>query len=326
MRTKSFFAHNNAQGRTLLELMVAMAIGLVILASLGAVYVATTSAGRQSTSTSRMNEDASIAFYLLGGGVRMAGYSPPLMLVLPGGAIIDGVQKTAPDRNFVGAAIRGCDHGFVDARVASFTNLACQTADTTRSAALAIRFEGDGFNTTPIANTSTTGAPPDATDCLNQRVPQNTPSALSTIINDASKDKYALVESRFTASSGGSSETPELKCGGNGGNSLFNPDPMTQFIENMQMRYGVAKDGASRDVAQYTTAAQVDAFSGGVDDRWSRVINVRICMVMRSQDKQAGVMNYIDCDGESVNSVDGYARRAFTTFYALRNRSGFLTP
>jgi type IV pilus assembly protein PilW len=75
------------------------------------------------------------------------------------------------------------------------------------------------------------------------------------------------------------------------------------------------------------TAAQVEALPGDLDEKWSRVINLRICMVLESQVRdQAGPSNYIDCDGTSVASSDGLARKAFTTVYALRNRSGFLTP
>lgn len=326
MKQKIFLSNRTMQGRTLLELMVAMAIGLVILAALGAVYVATTGTARQSTGVSRINEDVSIAFSLLGAGTRMAGYSPPVVLVLPGGALVNGAKKTAPDRNFIGAAIRGCDYGFVDAKVANFSNLTCQTADTTKSAAFAVRFEGDDSNTAPLV-TTTPGSVSLATDCLNQGVKKETESALASIINDTSKDKYALIESRFTAVNSSSNGTPELFCGGNGGAKDFKPEPMIQFVEGLQLRYGIAKDAGSRDVSQYATAAEIDALSGSVDDRWSRVVNIRICMVMRSQDKQSGAAgNYLNCDGASVASSDGYARRAFTTFYALRNRSGFLTP
>ena len=53
----------------------------------------------------------------------------------------------------------------------------------------------------------------------------------------------------------------------------------------------------------------------------------RRTQVMRSQGAdQAGAGNYIDCDGNSVASPDSHARRSFTAFYALRNRSGFLKP
>lgn len=303
------------QGRTLLELMIAITIGLVILLALGTVYLGTTRTSRQAGSVSRMSEDAAIAFSLMGSHLRMAGYSVPRALILPGGALIGGVKLTAPDRNFTGAAVRGCDHGFVDA-LAAFDALACQTADTTKPAAVAVRFEGDAFNTVPV----TVGGVVNPSDCLNQAVDaaKATPSAIDPALN------FRLIDSRFTAKLGGSG-TPELYCGGNGGN--FTPQPLMQFVEGMQLRYGLANDGNSRDVTHYATSDEVDALAGTLNDKWSRVVNLRVCVVMRSQGAdQAGAGNYIDCNGSSVASPDSLARRSFTAFYALRNRSGFLKP
>lgn len=307
-------------GRTLLELMIAIAIGLVILLALGTVYVGTTRTNRQAGSVSRMSEDAAIAFSVMGGSLRMAGYSTPRALVLPGGALIGGVKRVAPDRNFTGAAVRGCDHGFVNA-AATFDTLACQTADTTQPAAVAVRFEGDAFNTVPI----TVGGIVNPSDCLNQAVlaANATPSAVDPALT------FRLIESRFTAKVGGSG-TPELYCGGNGGNitpPTFTPQPLMQFVDSVQLRYGVASDGTSRDVTHYASSDEVDALAGTLEDKWSRVVNLRVCVVMRSQGAdQAGAGNYIDCDGNSVASPDSHARRSFTAFYALRNRSGFLKP
>ena len=56
-----------------------------------------------------------------------------------------------------------------------------------------------------------------------------------------------------------------------------------QFVDSVQLRYGVASDGTSRDVTHYATAAEVDALPGTLDERWARVVNLRLCVVMRSQ-------------------------------------------
>jgi Tfp pilus assembly protein PilW len=129
------------QGRTLLELLISITIGLVILGALIAIYLSTHSSSRQSAAVSRMNEDASIALNLLGTQLRMAGFSPPRIHMTPGAALVDGVLVSVPDRNFVGAGIRGCDHGFVSHTTDDFENLAC-AGGTSGAAAFAIRFEG----------------------------------------------------------------------------------------------------------------------------------------------------------------------------------------
>ena len=88
------------------------------------------------------------------------------------------------------------------------------------------------------------------------------------------------------------------------------------------------RDAARLPILYVTHALdEVDALAGTLEDKWSRVVNLRVCVVMRSQGAdQAGAGNYIDCDGNSVASPDSHARRSFTAFYALRNRSGFLKP
>lgn len=304
------------RGLTLLELMVSITIGLVILLALGTLYLGTTSTNRQMTGVSRMSEDAAIAFNLVGGNLRMSGYSTPRYKVLPGQALVDGVAKTAPNRNFVGAAIRGCDHGFVDTTV-NFVNLDCQ-ASGTQPAAIALRFEGDFFNTVKIPKPtgSSTYYP---SDCLNKAVTALTPSAL------ISGTDYTLIDSRFTIQPRSGDNILELKCGGNG--DAFSPQPMIEFVEDIQLTYGITSDAESHQALYYGTAATVDALPGTVDDRWSRVVSVRICMVLRSQARdQAGAGNYINCNGNSVASPDGLMRRSFTSVYALRNRSTIQMP
>lgn len=302
-------------GRTLVELMIAIAIGLIILLALSTVYLGTTSTSRQSTTISRMSEDAAIAFNLVGGSLRAGGSSPPRVLVLPGGAIVGGATVEAPDRNFTGASVRGCDDGFTaETAKGAFDDLACN-AGGNGPAAVAIRFEGDEWNTVPVGGK--------ASDCLQHAVQSQVNSAIDPAL------QYTLVDSRFFVAASGSG-TPELKCAGNGGTgaTIFNPEPLLELVEDVQLRYGVAADGVSRDVQQYATAAEVDALGGAsVDANWSRVVNIRVCMVMRSQNRdQAGSGNYINCDGNSVASAGGFARRSFTSVYALRNRSGFLVP
>lgn len=318
-RVRLAAARRLQSGRTLLELMIALTIGLVILAALGVVYLSTTRTNRQSGDVSRMSEDAAIAFNLLGINLRMAGFSQPRALVLPGGAIIDGVKQVAADRHFVGAAVRGCDHGFADVKK-GFYDLTCSAG--TGPAAIALRFEGDRFNTVPIGTTPS--------DCVNNAVTTATPSAIDATLT------YALIDSRFVGQIGTTSNTPELLCAGSGGTgtAIFNAEPLTQFVDNVQFSYGVAADRESRDVIQYMSASQVDTLPTSaanpvqmVDGRWSRVVNIKACIVMRSENRnQADTGTYIDCDGNPAASADGYARRAFNSVYALRNRSGFLTP
>lgn len=315
-------------GRTLLELMISITIGLAVLAALMTVYISTSSTSRQSASVARMSEDAAILFSLLGVDLHTAGFSPPRLLVSPGGAIVNGVKMTTPDRNFVGAAIRGCDKGFTDAtKKGAFTDLACADISGTGAASFAIRFESDPAN--GLVNTSpvTVSGVIYPSNCLNEGVKIKQSSAIDP--TDAARN-YFLVDSRYFVGVSASSSTTEMSCAGivdGVAGTDFNPQPLVQYVENMIISYGVAQDAISTDVVRYMTAKQIDdELTGDVDARWVRVVSVKICLLMMGSEPDASAVgSYIDCAGNTVTPTDGRARRAFSSVFALRNRSGLAT-
>jgi type IV pilus assembly protein PilW len=313
-RRQSSSANWTTRGRTLVELLIAITIGIVVLGALTVVYLSTSLSGRQSTAVARMNEDAATALSFIGPQLRMAGFSLPRRGTLPVAALVDGVKTSPPDRNFAGAGVRACDHGFTNATTATFADLSCSSAST-GPAAFALRFEGAD----PTGTDSLRALLPLNSDCLGNEVDSTkyTTGALGVA--------YPLVESRFWAAVNSSSGTSDLSCAGNGKN--FSPQPLVQYVEDIRLRFGVAKDGQSFDVVQYLeTAAGVDALGGSVDQNWSRVVTVRLCLLMRSADSApAGAgSKYVDCDGGTVTPSDNVIRRAYVQTIALRNRSGFV--
>ena len=303
-------AGTRQRGRTMLELLISMAVGLVVLGALMVIYLSTNASNRQSTAVSRMNEDAGIVMNLVGTQLRMAGFSLPRRQVAPGGAKVGNVLISVPDRNFIGAGIRGCDHGFVNL-AAAFDSIACSAA-ATGSAAFAIRFEG--VDPDDIASVKSLAPPRE--DCRGNEVTVDTVGALEGAT-------YRLVESRYMVRVSTSNGTHELFCAGNG--SAFNPYPIIQYVEGMHARYGVAKDALTREIDRLdATAADVDTLPGTPDQRWSRVVSVRLCILMRSaQPDPGGASSYLDCDGNPQPSAGGFARRAYSSVFTLRNRGGF---
>lgn len=299
------------RGRTLLELMISITIGLVVIGAIFVVYLSTTATSRQSSATNRISEDAAIAMAILGNNLRMAGYSPPRALFSPGSAIVDGVKEVNRDQHFIGTGIRGCDFGFSSPDNSTFDLITCNTASTPGPAAFAVRFEGDGINTIPVSS--------NPSDCLTSGITANT-------ISSTDGSSYKLVESRFSVATSKSNGTPELYCAGSGGTGAaqFTRQPLMQFVENMVIQYGIADDNISGNVVRYVTQTQLDALAGTDESRWSRVVSVKLCIVMRSDGRdQNGTGNYFDCTGNSVASVNGFVRRAFTSVFTLRNRADF---
>ncbi|MGY8904995.1 MAG: PilW family protein [Burkholderiales bacterium] len=300
-------------GRTLIELMISITIGLVIVVAILAVYTSTSSTGRQSEAGTRMSEDAAIAMNYMANYIRMSGFSVPRVLLAP--KTVDSGTTTfkTSDSNFSGAGVRGCDNGFSNpTTAANALALECNTAASTNGNAIAIRFEGDVSNTSPVGT--------NPSDCLNSAV-------VGTVTSDVTGGAlpYKLIESRFYVRQGGNSGTSELYCAGNGGTIAYAAQPIMQHVESMVFRYGVANDTIQREITSYMTATQVDAIGGSVDSNWGRVVSVKVCLVMRSEvPNQNGPATYVDCLGNVVASPGGFLRRAFTSVVTLRNRAEFV--
>jgi type IV pilus assembly protein PilW len=294
-------------GVTLIELMISITMGLVILAAILSLYLSTIPTSKQSEETARLSEDAAVAMNYLTGYIRMAGFSFPQANV-PGNTVIqDSLAKGFIDSNLAGAGIRGCDNGFSNPKASSAALLTC--SEGLGNSSISIRFEGDINNTTPSS-----GNP---TDCLSQAITSNTPSSFT-----GSAD-YKLIESRFFVATGADSGVPELFCAGNGDGKGFTDQPIIQNVESLVIRYGIAGDATSQNITQYLTAAGVDALAGDIDQRWGRVISLRICLTMRSELKSATYVNtYRNCNGETVAPTDNLIRRTFQSLVTIRNRGG----
>jgi type IV pilus assembly protein PilW len=297
-------------GRTLIEVMISITIGLAVMGAIIAVYTGTTSTSRQADSAQRMSQDAAIALNFMASYVRMAGFSFPQANMATSTAAVGSATVEVTDRNFSGAPVRGCDNGFSNPTVSATTSLTCGTSAGPDS--LVVRFEADTSNTFP------TGSPALPTDCLSQALNPNTVSDFDPTIT------YTLAEARFYLRTGTASGTRDLYCGGNG-TSTFVAQPIVQYVDDLVFTYGIASDVSNHDVVQYVSSATIDAFGGAMNDNWKRVVSVKICMVMRSESAdQAGPGSYVNCAGSVVASPDNYLRRAFTTVVTLRNRGGIL--
>lgn len=295
-------------GLSLIELMISITIGVFVLGAILAVYSSTSSASKQSESATRMSEDAAIALNFMASYIRSAGFSQPQINLPLYQVMNNGAMEKAKDTNFARAGVRGCDDGFANPTVSATLSLTCNTYTGTGTAAIAVRFQGDASSTNP------SGANP--TDCLNQAVTALTASDF------AGAPAYPMIEARFFVRTAANSGTPELFCAGNGNN--FVAQPIMQYVESINFLYGISETVGSGQVSQgYVNEQTIKALSGGIDQQWSRVISVKICLVMRSEmpDQIAQRGTYINCAGTVTNSPDRFLRRSFSTVVTLRNRA-----
>ena len=307
------------QGLTLIELMVSLVIGLILMIAVVSTYLGASGAGRASEAQGRMNEDAQAALTILAQQLRMAGNNPKR-----------ANYTTAAPRNPVYGAgtyiVRGCDGKFSDiTTAATIPALTCAAGGGTSADSIAVSYEADSFNTVATSG----GA---ATDCLGQSLPVVTPAPQPQVWDGAvvgppaTVITYTVADNRFYIATPAAITSPSLYCKGSGNAT---PQPLVENVEDLQLTYGIAKStAATLEVAGYLSAAGIVAdpdLSLLADDvRWSKVVTVRICVVMRSDlpvVTDSVSARYTKCDGTlNTSPPDLRLRRAYSTTVVLRNR------
>ena len=335
----------HAKGFSLIELMVSLTIGLIIAVAAGSAYLGSAGAGRIAEAQSRMNEDAQAALNILAQQVREAGNNPlrsgdraPALRHNPiydptyvGGSVshyfdLYGtptyVITSTAAFSLSSFSLRGCDGKFSDITTATKLDaLTCAGGTTTLPDSIAVSYEADRYNTIPTASPSF--AP---TDCLG--------SELSTVSvtfpsGSATTATYAVSDNRFYIGTSTAIVSPSLYCKGIGN---VNPQPLVENVEDMQFTYGTVSStntSTTATVAGYLPADEVVtdanlALLPTIQDRWGKVLSVRICVLVRSENPvapDADSARYDDCQGgRDVAAPDLRLRRAYSTTVVLRNR------
>lgn len=197
MMRRSYSVH----GHTLLEFVIAMALGLLLTAGVVSLYTAQRVAFDHASDATRIREAGLTALTLIGQQLQMAGFVPA-----------DVARYSA------GAPLFGCSGG----RPAGADETpACETLSG-HSDGVAVRYVGDTVSTWP----STTGQ---TTDCLGQAVTTN---------NAALGDRGVPIVNRYFAKVSGSTGEPELYCEGNG--KTGSAQPLVEGVERLRIKYWLA--------------------------------------------------------------------------------------
>lgn len=277
------FPSRGPRGFTLVELMVAMAIGLVVLAAMYSGYLAasrTTGVGR---ALSQITEDASAAMGVLRSQVNAAAYSAPIGG--PAGAGT-GFTYNASTSDWV----RGCDADFAD-MTQPIGTLSCGTSG---SHALAVAYEANEFNsiTKLVAGVKV------PMDCLGNTL---------TLTGG-----YYLSYSRFYI------HDHALYCLGPGNPS---GQALVENVSDMQISYGVAPAGG-HVAASYKTASEVEAAGAWprvVSVRVCLVVS-SVDAVLDAATPYQGCDPFADPTTPAAG--DRHMYRSFTSTFVIQNRRG----
>jgi type IV pilus assembly protein PilW len=288
-----------AAGFTLIEMMVALAIGLAVVGALIAAYLASFSSGRHSDAIVQITEDATLALNVMRQQVAQAGFSQPHGVGASGGFVLHAFP-----------AVAGCEAAnFADLQASIRGPANCGPSDTDPATpdALEVAFEGSvlpGKASNGILG-GNGGAQP--LDCLG--------NSFAKTHDDATGDDYWLNDSKFYVADG------NLYCHGPGNAAGA---ALVQNVETLQVAYGMAAAPAgapgSGQIVYYDVAPPPGS------PLWANVVSVKLCVQVRSAarvlDKAAAATlgAWIDCGNAQRTAIDGYMRRSFTTTIVLQNK------
>lgn len=331
---KSFTRQHNParmQGLTLVELMIAMTLGMLIIVAIGYAYLGTRTSFRQQDALGRMQENARFVFEMLTNDIRLAGFAGSLCgqaeseIALQAGWDEDlwnrGIFKN-PLLGYEDASATAPD---VSADVYKGDALAILHADGTKDyvvtvgpAGGGITFAGDAPDNGDVVVTGCGNAKPrqafafDGSNNLTTAL-----AAQSRIMPLAASLYYIRLNSADPAQ-------PALYRRNGAGAS----DEMVEGVEDMQVTYGVDTSNPATcsdndgGVDSYVTADNVEATvpCGTAAEDWKKVLSVRVTLVMRSVEDGIATESSTFTYEDGTTVTDRRLRKTFTTTIAVRNR------
>ncbi|WP_322521578.1 PilW family protein [Guyparkeria halophila] len=329
-------------GFTLVELMIALVLGLLVIAGVGSVFIANKDAYRTNEALSQVQDASRTAFEFVARDVREAGSNPcgaanvASVLDSPSSDWLDWSQPFRgfddvtdidglPGAGEIGEPVdehalrlgKAEDSGIaLEAVTGPRANITLESATSQISdgdilmvcdADKATIFQTTNYNsnnTTLVHNTGGSYTPGNLTKCLNHPVPQLVSGGNCTTLSPTS---YLVVPTNTVWYIGtNAAGTRSLFRSRNFQSTAPVPEEMVRGVEGMEIEY----HRSGEDV--FETATQVDAVGGG----WEQVDAARITLTVRSRG-----LNPSDPDFGSSTDRERL-QRDFSTTIAIRNRLG----
>lgn len=303
----------SSKGFTLVELLVATAVGLVVVLAASTMYINARDTQRVLSDKAQIFESAKIALDIIGRDLEIAGYYPSERPAPDAdkAAQVVTVQAYSNPSGAVGPAaynsgVFGCQRG----RLSGEKDVACAPNGSASP-------DADGLVVNYYTMDSADLSTGNRADCLRQD-PAGKPGG--DPINDArvAAGSPIFVSNRYSlgavsvAIEGQTIKTFNLACWGNG-NQKGGYQPLVVGID--QLRFFYLLSGFAD--AQYVRASAV------ADTAWGSVAAVRVCLVARSLQpvrlQGSTPYNIVDCDGVTKTYSDGVERRIFSQVFPLKN-------
>lgn len=319
-------ARRGQAGRTLVELMISIAIGLAITAAVATAYLSTSQTARVASELGGMSDTGQIALWMIGDPVRQAGYGEIVGSDLALGPGDVGAYRS--QTMFAqGAHLAGCAGApFVDETV---VNPVCAGVGDPNFDSLMVRFQGDAV--VPPAQGQ-------IDDCLGAQVPVEALPATHAGLGRA--PSRPIIQNAYFGLNGA------LMCRGNGRPGAAAAIPPAQQIaanvEQFKVFYGFDDTRHANPAATAGASARSirDAtFINGLPPAtapWDFVVSVHVCMVLRSAPDSSGGLTqaasttYSRCPRTPAEAeaglptetvTDRVLRRTYAQVFTVRSRS-----
>lgn len=304
------------RGRTLIELLVAIALGLLILLGVGGLYVASNQSTRSATNVASAENVAQVALMLIGQSIRRSAYSE-----------IIGTEDTGFSNNvlYAGPTLRAC-------RGARFTGddpaAACGPAAAGAPDSIAVWFQADSA-------LAASQGPTD--DCIGNApaiVAVTNPNYVGRVAN------IPVVQNNFHVVG------TDLRCRGGA-----NTQPLLSGIEDLKVYFGFddiafANPGDPGVIAAARSVRDADFINdlpppAADTTGWDYVVSVTVCVLVRTDEagvtatgstagtplcpqnaaQAAGTEAVATLLATDARATDGRVRRAITQTFSIRARA-----
>jgi type IV pilus assembly protein PilW len=318
------------QGRTLVELMVAITVALIITVIVTAIFLSVNRTARYSGELSNVDDAGRVAMLLMGNAIRQAGYAEIV------GRDINIAELGANSRRQTLLAdnlhLAGCRNGSFAANQAGLAAPVCPTTAGTAFDALMVSYQGGN-----VVAPNQTGV----TDCLgnnpiNRALPDN--HVGRNVVASANRpmvQNFYFVDDNTLMCRAGTARAQAL---------IPNVQQFRVYYGFDDTRYrtlnpmATAPNGAVQPIP---SAAQlyVDAdFLNAEPDRlraWDHVVSVYVCLVVRSTPGAGGLTvaaapQFPGCPADAAgvlqalplqNNTDGGVYRTYTQVFTVRSRA-----
>lgn len=276
-------------GFSLVEIMIAMLLGIFVLGGLITVYASNQKTYLMRNESALMDENGRVALRILSRHIEHAGYSSRSGADVTNYIIPSGITLTQEI----------CSDGQTTNIKKTSTIHSSQDGKNSKSDSIGIAFEADDLL---------------RMDCNGLELPS------LCDVDKAPSTKAAYVYSSFLVDKNNEKDNtgkaiPILYCAGS---RHSNKQPLAQGVENIQFLYGVATKGDFVD--RYMSATDINTAGGG-DELWNKILSVRIGVLVRSLEPvytEQEKMTYHILD-KAVTTSDRYKRNVYTTTVRLRN-------